>query len=311
MARSGERADAPYAKAMNANHLAPWVIDGHTELIAHIGYPSHSFKSPLIYNPYFASIGLKALVVPMACKPGPYPGLLRSLFALENICGALITMPHKMVTLDLLDRVGPAARVAGACNAVKRAANGELVGDMFDGEGFVRAARNKGLQLKGKRALVLGSGGVGSAIAASLAEAGIGAIDLYDIQSSQSEALAERLLEGYPQIEVTIGRKDPGDCALVVNATPLGMKAMDPLPLDTGLLRPGTYVGDVVLSRQMTPFLLAAKARDCQTMVGLDMLYEMIPAILEFFGLPSTQARVLRELSQADGMEEADLELLP
>ena len=144
-------------------------IDGHTELIAHIGYPTHSFKSPLIYNPYFEKEGINAVVVPMGCQAEHYPAFLKSVFQLTNIRGALITMPHKVTTLGLLDQVSPTVKVAGACNAVKLDAQGRLVGDMFDGAGFVRGVQRKGFELKGKRALVVGTGGVGSAIAASLA----------------------------------------------------------------------------------------------------------------------------------------------
>jgi shikimate dehydrogenase len=95
-------------------------IDGHTELLAHIGHPTHSFNAPLIYNPYFEHAGINAVVVPMGCRAEAFPALLRSVFALENIRGALITMPHKVSVVDLLDDVAPAVRVAGACNAVRR-----------------------------------------------------------------------------------------------------------------------------------------------------------------------------------------------
>ena len=136
-------------------------IDGNTELIAHIGYPTHSFKSPLIYNPYFEKEGINALVVPMGCQAAHYPAFLKSVFELTNIRGALITMPHKVSTVDLLDEVTPTVKVAGACNAVKRDAQGRLVGDMFDGAGFVRGIQRKGFKLIGKSVLVVGTGGVG------------------------------------------------------------------------------------------------------------------------------------------------------
>ena len=112
-------------------------IDGHTEVIAHLGYPTHSFKAPLIYNPYFEAMGINALVVPMACQPESFARVLKGLFELENVRGALITMPHKVSVVALLDEASTAVKVAGACNAVKRA-GAKLVGDQFDGAGFVR-----------------------------------------------------------------------------------------------------------------------------------------------------------------------------
>ncbi len=165
----------------------PAQIDGQTELIAHLGYPTHSFKAPMIYNPYFAAVGVNAVVVPMGCKPESFAQVLRGLFALENMRGALITMPHKVSVVEMLDEASPAVKVAGACNAVRRLPDGRLAGEQFDGEGFVRGLKRKGLELAGARALVVGSGGVGCAIAASLAGAAVAEIALYDVNPGAAE----------------------------------------------------------------------------------------------------------------------------
>ena len=273
-------------------------IDGHTELIAHIGYPTHSFKSPLIYNPYFEKEGINALVVPMGCQAAHYPEFLKSVFNLTNIRGALITMPHKVSTVDLLDEVTKTVRVAGACNAVKRDEKGRLVGDMFDGAGFVRGVQRKGFDLKSKRVLVVGTGGVGSAIAASLAAENIAAISLFDVNRASCEGLALRLQSEYPQIKVEVGSCDPDGHNLVVNATPMGMNEGDPLPMDVSRIAPDTFVGEVVMRQEMTAFLQAAHQRGCQVQVGSDMLFEQIPAYLEYFGFKTTTAEVLRSVAR-------------
>ena len=277
------------------------MINGNTELIAHIGYPTHTFKSPMIYNPYFEEAGINAVVVPMGCQSEHFPQFFKSVFLLDNIRGALITMPHKVTTVGLLDEVTASVRVAGACNAVKRLADGRLVGDMFDGAGFVRGVQRKGFDVTGKRVLVVGTGGVGCAIAASLAGAGIAAIGLFDVNAASSEALAQRLRDNYPQIEVRTGSADPAGHDLVVNATPMGMNDGDPLPLDVSRLSPSTFVGEVVMKAETTAFLAAAQARGCPTQVGTDMLYEQIPAYLDYFGLPTTTADVLRRVAKLNG----------
>jgi shikimate dehydrogenase len=273
-------------------------IDGNTELIAHIGYPTHSFKSPLIYNPYFEKEGINALVVPMGCKAEHYPAFLKSVFQLTNIRGALITMPHKVTTLALLDDVTSTVKVAGACNAVKLDQNGRLVGDMFDGAGFVRGVQRKGFVLTDKRVLVVGTGGVGSAIAASLAAENIKAISLFDVNMQTCEDLAQRLKHEYPKIEVYTGSTDPEGHDLVVNATPMGMNEGDPLPMDVSRISPDTFVGEVVMRTEMTAFLLAAQNRGCRVQVGSDMLFEQIPAYLEYFGFKTTTAEVLRNVAR-------------
>lgn len=273
------------------------MISGKTELIAHIGFPTHAFKAPMIYNPYFDKAGIDAVVVPMGCKAEDYPTFLRAVFSLANIRGALITMPHKVTTAGLLDEVSPTAQIAGACNAVRRTEDGRLVGDMFDGEGFVRGVLRKGQNLTGIRALVVGCGGVGSAIAASLAAAGVSTLQLFDAYTPSMEGLASRLRQHYPALLVETGSNDPVGCDLVVNATPMGMNEGDPLPMDVDRIAPTAFVGEVVMKAETTAFLAAAQARGCRVQVGTDMLFEQIPAYLEFFGLPSTTAEVLREVA--------------
>lgn len=285
---------------MNARLPLPMLINGNTELIAHLGWPTHSFKAPMIYNPYFESIGANAIVVPMGCKPENFTPVLRSVFALENVRGALITMPHKVSVVDLCDEVTPTVKVAGSCNAVKRLPDGRLLGDMFDGEGFVRGLKRKGLKLQGAQALVVGSGGVGSAIAASLAAAGIGRLALFDVSAEAADALAARLQANFPAVSVSTGSRDPAGFDLVVNATPLGMNAGDPLPVDIARLEPHAFVGEVVMKTEMTAFLAAAQARGCRVQVGTDMLFEMIPAYLEFFGFPTTTAETLRSVARLE-----------
>ncbi|MFZ9574730.1 MAG: shikimate dehydrogenase family protein, partial [Limnohabitans sp.] len=185
------------------------MINGHTEIIAHIGYPTHSFKAPMIYNPFFEEKGINAIVVPMGCRAQEFSAFLPLVFRLANIRGALITMPHKVSVVSLLDEVTPAVQVAGACNAVRLSPEGRLQGDMFDGEGFVRGLQNKGLGLQGCRALVVGAGGVGRAITASLAASGVASLSLFDVDNASAQGLADRVREHYPSVQVQTGSCDP------------------------------------------------------------------------------------------------------
>lgn len=273
------------------------MISGRTTLVAHVGYPTFAFKAPLIYNPWFDKNDIDAVVVPMGVQAPDYPAFFRSLFAMTNIRGALVTMPHKVTTVGLVDELSPTARVAGAANAVLKRDDGTLVGDQFDGAGFVRGVARKGFDCAGKKVLVVGNGGVGSPIAASLAAAGVASMSLFDPNAAASEGLAARLRESYPELEVVTGSKDPAGHDLVVNATPLGMQDDDPLPMDVDRVDPGTFVGEVVMRQEITPFLAAAQARGCPVQVGKDMLFEMIPAYLEFFGFGTATPDELRAVA--------------
>ena len=274
------------------------MISGKTTLIAHIGFPTESFKAPMIYNPWFDKHGVDAAVIPMGVRPEDFAASLKAIFRMSNVRGALVTMPHKVVANSLVDEITPTARIAGASNAILLRPDGTLLGDQFDGAGFVRGVERKGLQLAGKRVLVSGNGGVGSAIAASLAAAGVAQMALYDGHEASSQALAGRLREHYPALEISTGSNDPAGFDLIVNATPLGMKQGDPLPFDMARVAPTTFVGEVVMKQEMTPLLLAAQARGCPFQLGTDMLFEMIPAYLEFFGFGTATPEELREVAQ-------------
>jgi shikimate dehydrogenase len=251
----------------------------------------------MIYNPWFARHGIDAVVVPFAVTADDYPTVLHALRRMRNVRGALVTMPHKVATVGLLDEVSTAVEISGSCNAVLRREDGSLVGDMFDGTGFTRGLKRHGLALAGARCLVVGAGGVGSAIAASLADEGVAAITLYDVVPASAEALAMRLRKHYRALDVRTGGNDPAGYALVVNATPLGMRPGDALPFDVERLDPPTFVGEVVMKQEITPLLQAAKARGCRFQVGTDMLFEMIPAYLEFFGFGAATADELRAVA--------------
>ena len=275
------------------------MLSGKTTLIAHIGYPTETFKAPLIYNPWFDHRGLDVCVVPMAVKAKDYAISLRAIFRFANIHGALITMPHKVTTVSMVDELSITAKIAGSCNAILKRNDGSLLGDMFDGAGFTRGIARKGFVFNGARCLVVGSGGVGSAIAASLAAEGIAAISVFDTSIEMASALALRLRTYYPKIRVeTPSNNSPANYDLVVNATPLGMKDDDPLPFDANQLSASTFVGEVVLKAEMTPLLKIAQARGCAFQVGTDMLFEMIPAYLEFFGYGSSTPEELRSVAK-------------
>ena len=275
------------------------MLSGKTTLIAHIGFPTTAFKAPLIYNPWFDSKGIDAMVVPMSVKAEDYPVSLREIFKMDNVHGALVTMPHKVTTASLVDEVSTTAKIAGACNAILKRPDGSLLGDMFDGSGFVRGIQRNGFKCEGAKVLLVGAGGVGSAIAASLAAAGIGAISVYKTKSDAAVNLVARLQQYYPQIDTRlVYTTDVTGFDLIVNGSPLGMKDDDPLPFDLTNLSPSTFVGEVVMKKEMTPLLEIAKAKGCPYVIGTAMLFEMIPAYLEFFGFGTATPDELRAVAK-------------
>jgi len=274
------------------------MIRGSTRLIAHVGHPIAPVKAPMIYNPYFEHEAIDAVVVPMGVTPEDYPVTLRAVFRMTNTLGAIITMPHKRSTLGLLDACSQRVRIAGSCNAIVRRPDGTLFGDLFDGLGFVKGLARNGFEVTGSRCLVVGAGGAGSAIAAALATAGASALAICDIAPPHSEALIARLREHHPEVAAAAASNDPSGFDLVVNASPLGMTAVDSLPVNLARLAATAFVADVVMTPEVTPLLAAARARGCRTQPGVDMLFEQIPLYLEFFGLGQATSDELRGVAR-------------
>lgn len=274
------------------------MIRGTTRLLPLFGDPVAPVKAPMIYNPYFARHGIDAVVVPMGVAAGDYAVALAAMFRMTNVLGAIVTMPHKRRTSELVDALAPRARAAGSCNAVVRTADGKLLGDLFDGLGFVNALARNRFQVTGARCLVVGAGGVGSAIALALAAAGAYQLAICDIAVGHAEAVVARLRHHHPHIASAPGPNDPAGFDLVVNASPLGMSPHDPLPVDVSRLAPTTFVAEVVMKPDVTPLLAAARQRACRTQPGVDMLFEQIPMYLEFFGLGQASSDELRAVAR-------------
>ena len=130
-----------------------------------------------------------------------------------------------------------------------------------------------------------------------IAAAGVARLGLFDAFPASAEALGSRLQAHYPKLEVATRSNDPSGYEIVVNATPIGMNDGDPLPMEVERLSASTFVGEVVMKQEMTPFLPAAQAKGCAIQIGVDMLFEQIPAYLEFFGFPTTTPDELRAVA--------------
>jgi shikimate dehydrogenase len=164
-------------------------------------------------------------------------------------------------------------------------ADGRWIGDMFDGRGYVGALQRHGIELTGKRVHLIGAGAVARAMAFALAQAGIAAITVRDVDGRRAEDLARALRAAFTSMQVDPVDSDQYDCDLLANATPLGLREEDALPCDPERIVPGTVVTDVIPKPEITPLLAAAQARGCSFSTGHDMVEAQIGLIAEFLGL--------------------------
>lgn len=247
-------------------------ITGHTTLFAILADPIAQVKTPERLNALWAEQGFDGAMVPMQVAADSLGTVVAGLRATRNLQGLVITLPHKRAMALLCDELTPAARAAGAVNLVHFRADGRLVGAMIDGIGFVGGLRNAGLDPAGRSAYIAGAGGASSAIAFALADAGISRLTIANRTAETARALADRVMAAFPSLPVNVGTRSPAGHDLVVNATSLGMKPDDALPLDIDLLDASQVVAEIIMQPAETALLKAAAARGCRVHPGAPML---------------------------------------
>lgn len=246
-------------------------ITGQTRLFAIIGDPVAPLRSPALFNAAFARLGRDAVFVSFQVPAGALARAWPGIAEIRNLDGIVITMPHKEAVVPLLDTLGPTARLTRSVNTVRRSASGQLEGDMFDGEGFRDGLERSGHAPRGARILQVGCGAAGTAIACALARAGAAQLTLHDAVPGRADAVASLVAAHFAATRVALGGPDPRGYDIVVNATPLGLREGDPLPLDAALLVPGQVVADVIPNPEVTPLIAAARSIGCRTTTGRDM----------------------------------------
>jgi shikimate dehydrogenase len=257
------------------------IVDGATRLLGIVGHPIVQVRAPEVWTALCRRHGLNILCVPFHVLPENLAASFAGMRAMKNLIGMIATIPHKPACVDLVDALTERAAVVRAVNFIAIGPDARWTGDIVDGLGFVENLKAHGVEANGRRTLLVGAGGVGAAIAFALAEAGVGEIVLYDKDASRSSGLAGRLAKaGWP---VRTAAPDPAGFDLVVNASPMGMGAEDPLPLDVSGIEPGSVVADVVAHE--TELLRRAAACGCMTIDGTGMMEQQLPTMARQLGL--------------------------
>jgi shikimate dehydrogenase len=257
-------------------------ISGHTRLVVILAHPVGHVRTPSALNAHFAALGRDAVLVPMQVGPEDLSAVVAALRRVENLGGIVVTVPHKEAIAALCDTLTEAARIVGAVNVIRREPDGRLTGGQFDGEGFRAGLVAAGHDPRGRRVWMVGAGGAAAGIGYALLRNGAAALTIHNRNVARAEALATRLAAALPDARVSVCGPDPAGHDIVVNATSLGLKPDDPLPVDARLLQPGMLVAEVVMQPDVTALLDAAKARGCATHRGLHMLTEQVPILADF-----------------------------
>ncbi len=253
---------------------------GGLRLFGLIGDPVAQVRACFPATERMRQAGADAALVPLHVPAGHLPEIFGSLRLISNLDGLVITVPHKIPMAALVDTVSDRAALVGAINLARREPDGRWHGDIVDGVGFRRGLDVTGFDPAGRTAFIVGAGGAGSAVAVELARSGA-RLRIFDADPSRAASLARRLRDIGGEVEAS-RQPDPRGADLVVNATPLGMRPDDPMPIDPALLTSDMTVAEVVMKPPITAFLHAAQARGCRIQLGEAVLLHQLDAMVAY-----------------------------
>lgn len=252
------------------------MITGRTKVFGILADPIQHVKTPQEINRLFEQEAVDAVLVPLHVSSDQLKQVVEGLFKIQNFLGVVVTVPHKIAAFGLCDRLVGDAPLIGAVNVIRRDADGALTGAMLDGKGFVAGLKTEGIAVAGMNACLLGAGGAAAAIAFALAEAGVKELTITNRSTSKAEELARRVTARYPTVHVAVGKPETAQRDIIINATSLGLKAGDALPLDDLNFKKEQVVSDIIMDPVETPFLAAARACGARIHPGLPMLQSQI-----------------------------------
>lgn len=268
-------------------------ITGHTTVLGVISDPIEHVRAPQVFNPLFEAGEIDAVLVPVHVTPAGLADAVAGFKAIGNFRGLAVTIPHKVEIAKLCDRLRDNGRRVGAVNAVRFEVGPDgkriMIGDMFDGQGYVAGMQQGGFDFRGKRVLQIGAGGAGMAIAFAVAEAGAAHLTIANRTPAKAQDLAARLTAEFPELEARgVGADtDPAGYDVIINATSVGLKEDDPLPFDLDRASPGCAISEIIMIPERTKLLVAAEAKGHPIHFGRPMLQQQARLMMAFFGFPA------------------------
>ena len=262
-------------------------INGKTRLAGVIGNPIAHTLSPAMHNSAFKACGINAVYLPLGVPEAGLKSLVEALLAL-NALGANVTVPYKEKVMPHLNETSEGAQKIGAVNTLVFKSD-RIQGHNTDAVGFNRCLQAEHFPIPGKRAVLLGAGGAGRAVAFALLDAVAASLAAADIDRHRVDRLAldmkntgeAKVFAVTPNSEELRAALQTAD--LVINATPLGLKPQDPLPVERDWLPAGRCVMDLVYGAGVTPFLAAARAKGNHVIRGWQMLLHQGAAAFELW----------------------------
>ena len=254
----------------------PFEITGKTRVYGMIADPIGHVRAPMVFNPVLEEKGIDAVMVPLHITPQNLAPAIRSLANVPNFGGVCVSIPHKMELAAICDELSLASRLTGAVNAV-RFEEGRLIGDNFDGKGFVAGLLGEGITISKKSVVMIGAGGAARAIAAALAETDADQLQISNRTEAKATEIVDMLtpLENTPRLGVVAAAdlgKALAEADIIINTTSLGLHDGDALPCDLSTARQDAVAAEIIMIPPVTDWMKAAEKRGMIVHAGRHML---------------------------------------
>lgn len=256
-------------------------LNGETQLFPIIGDPIAQVRSPQFLSEILARRGVNALVPPLQVKSADLDATVAVLRSIQNVRGMVVTIPHKVSCLTHCDQVSERAAFVGSVNIIRKTTAGQWVGDNVDGIGYLDGMAKQGGAIQGKRLLLIGVGGAGSAVAFEALRRGASYLAIHDLNIERRDAIIQSLATKFSN-QVGIGSPDPNGFDLIANVTPMGMRPSDPYPVEVSQLKSSQFVADAITRPEVSPLVAYARRLGCKTMVGADMFNAEAEILVDF-----------------------------
>lgn len=257
------------------------ILNGETQLFPILGDPIAQVRSPEFLTKILERKGVNGIVPPMHVSPSTFVATMNTLRTIQNLHGIVITIPHKIPSLDVCDAVSKRAQFVGSVNIIRKQSDGRLYGDNVDGIGYMDGIKKEGFEVTNKRALLIGAGGAGSAVAYEILDRGADYLAIFDVDQTRLDSLITRLAQRFPG-KVGAGSQDPSGFDLVANVTPVGMREGDPFPVEVDKLIAAQFVADAITKPEVSPMVQHARSIGCNTMVGAGMFNAEAEILVDF-----------------------------
>jgi shikimate dehydrogenase len=290
-------------------------INAATRLCAVLGSPIRHSASPAMHNAAFAALGLNWRYLAFEVDPKNLRAAIEGARAM-GFAGLNLTVPHKLLAVDLVDELDASAKTWGAVNTIKFDSGAGVppakslghtgkmpvplqiraIGFNTDADGLANSLRQDlAVELSGAKVLLLGAGGAGRTAALKLAAENVAELFLVNRTASKAEEIAGEIKKQFPSVKISSGYPK-ANVDLLLNATSLGLKLEDGSPLDEKRfsLKQTRAVYDMIYQPAETKLLAAAKAAGCKTANGIGMLVQQGAKAFEIWAGQPAPVAVMR-----------------